>query len=60
MPEGLGDFDGCQVLCYEEVLDDCMAQLRNFSWPQLDENTPSGLCYTSGTTGNPKVHMISS
>lgn len=25
-----------------------------FVWPQFDENTASGLCYTSGTTGNPK------
>jgi fatty-acyl-CoA synthase len=25
-----------------------------FSWPDLDETTPSSLCYTSGTTGNPK------
>ena len=23
-------------------------------WPELDENTPCSLCYTSGTTGNPK------
>lgn len=25
-----------------------------FEWPQIDENSPLGLCYTSGTTGNPK------
>ncbi|WP_226782793.1 long-chain fatty acid--CoA ligase [Oceaniglobus trochenteri] len=25
-----------------------------YSWPNLDENTPGALCYTSGTTGNPK------
>jgi fatty-acyl-CoA synthase len=25
-----------------------------FDWPQIDENSPLGLCYTSGTTGNPK------
>ena len=25
-----------------------------FDWPQIDENSPMGLCYTSGTTGNPK------
>ena len=25
-----------------------------FEWPLLDENAPLGLCYTSGTTGNPK------
>ena len=26
-------------------------------WPQFDENAPLGLCYTSGTTGNPKGVM---
>ena len=25
-----------------------------FEWPVFDENTASGLCYTSGTTGDPK------
>jgi fatty-acyl-CoA synthase len=25
-----------------------------FTWPEIDENAPMGLCYTSGTTGNPK------
>ncbi len=25
-----------------------------FGWPEIDENSPLGLCYTSGTTGNPK------
>ncbi|HET9580316.1 MAG TPA: AMP-binding protein, partial [Usitatibacter sp.] len=44
------------VLCYEEVLarhDD------RFEWPELDENTACGLCYTSGTTGNPKGALFS-
>lgn len=27
---------------------------RHFDWPELDENAPLGLCYTSGTTGVPK------
>ncbi len=27
---------------------------EHFDWPQIDENSPMGLCYTSGTTGNPK------
>jgi len=26
----------------------------DYSWPDIDENSPLGLCYTSGTTGNPK------
>lgn len=25
-----------------------------YDWPSIDENSPLGLCYTSGTTGNPK------
>ncbi|WP_310619786.1 long-chain fatty acid--CoA ligase [Flexibacterium corallicola] len=39
------------VLCYEELLG---AQTPQYQWPDLDENAASGLCYTSGTTGNPK------
>ncbi len=39
------------VLCYEELL---AGQPESYDWPTLDENTAAGLCYTSGTTGNPK------
>ena len=39
------------LLCYEELL---AAESDEFAWPQFDELTPSSLCYTSGTTGNPK------
>ena len=39
------------VICYEEFLGHGDA---GFEWPKLDENTACGLCYTSGTTGNPK------
>ena len=28
-----------------------------FEWPEIDENSPMGLCYTSGTTGKPKGVM---
>ncbi|MEP3921059.1 long-chain-fatty-acid--CoA ligase [Ascidiaceihabitans sp.] len=31
----------------------------NFEWPEIDENTASSLCYTSGTTGNPKGVLYS-
>lgn len=44
-----------KLLCYEQLLDAATPQLSSFAWPELDENTPCGLCYTSGTTGNPKV-----
>ena len=30
-----------------------------YQWPQLDENTACGMCYTSGTTGNPKAVLYS-
>ncbi len=30
-----------------------------FTWPQFDERTASSLCYTSGTTGNPKGVLYS-
>jgi len=42
------------LLCYEELLDQALPAAVSFSWPQLDETRPAGLCYTSGTTGNPK------
>lgn len=29
-------------------------QPSHYDWPIIDENSPLGLCYTSGTTGNPK------
>jgi fatty-acyl-CoA synthase len=31
----------------------------HYTWPQLDENTASSMCYTSGTTGNPKAALYS-
>jgi 3-(methylthio)propionyl---CoA ligase len=39
------------VQCYETLLD---AQDGRYDWPLLDERSASNLCYTSGTTGNPK------
>jgi fatty-acyl-CoA synthase len=34
-------------------------QSTTYTWPQMDENTASSLCYTSGTTGNPKGALYS-
>jgi len=50
MPQGVA------LHCYETLLDgaDPIA-----AWPQFDENTASGLCYTSGTTGRPKGVLYS-
>ena len=35
------------------------AQSSDYAWPQFDENTASSMCYTSGTTGNPKAALYS-
>jgi fatty-acyl-CoA synthase len=43
-------------LRYEELLAE---QKPEFDYPQLDERQAAGLCYTSGTTGNPKGVMYS-
>jgi acyl-CoA synthetase (AMP-forming)/AMP-acid ligase II len=44
------------LLCYEDLLE---AQDDRYDWPRLDENTAASLCYTSGTTGNPKGVLYS-
>ena len=44
------------ALCYEELLD---AQDPGYAWPRFNEHTASSLCYTSGTTGNPKGALYS-
>ena len=44
------------ALCYEELVD---AENSHFLWPSLDENSAAALCYTSGTTGNPKGVLYS-
>ncbi len=48
--------DAAGLLCYEELVE---AESDDFDWPALDENTACGLCYTSGTTGNPKGALYS-
>jgi fatty-acyl-CoA synthase len=34
-------------------------EIPEFEWPEFDENTASSMCYTSGTTGNPKAALYS-
>lgn len=65
--EHMPDVPMDNVLCYEDLL---AQQSDQFEWPQFDEKTAAALCYTSGTTGNPKgvlyshrstvIHAISS
>ncbi len=42
---------GRQVHSYDELL---AKQPDSFDWPDLDERSAAAMCYTSGTTGNPK------
>ena len=44
------------ALCYEELL---AQQSSHFDWPIFDESHGASLCYTSGTTGNPKGVLYS-
>jgi 3-(methylthio)propionyl---CoA ligase len=43
-------------LCYEELL---AAESDRYEWPSFDEKSAACLCYTSGTTGNPKGALYS-
>jgi len=49
--EHMGECKLKNAICYEDLLAKGDAGYR---WPQFDERTASSLCYTSGTTGNPK------
>lgn len=44
------------LLCYEDLLQQGDS---NYAWPDLDEDAACTLCYTSGTTGNPKGVLYS-
>jgi acyl-CoA synthetase (AMP-forming)/AMP-acid ligase II len=44
------------LLCYENLID---THSDRYAWPTFDERLASSLCYTSGTTGNPKGVLYS-
>jgi fatty-acyl-CoA synthase len=44
------------LIAYEDLIS---GHSDAFDWPEFDENTASSLCYTSGTTGNPKGVLYS-
>jgi len=48
--------NGVRVWCYEALL---ARHSSSYVWPTFDEHTASSLCYTSGTTGNPKGVLYS-
>ena len=48
--------EGVQVLSYEDLIG---PHSDRFDWPEFDERTGAVLCYTSGTTGNPKGVLYS-
>ncbi len=49
--EGMKGVDLPGALCFEDLIEQSSADVI---WGGFDENLPAGLCYTSGTTGNPK------
>jgi acyl-CoA synthetase (AMP-forming)/AMP-acid ligase II len=55
--ENMPALDGISnVYCYETLI---ATQSEEFSWPQFDERSAAVICYTSGTTGNPKGALYS-
>ncbi|MCC6193518.1 MAG: fatty-acid--CoA ligase [Burkholderiales bacterium] len=44
------------LMCYEDLI---AAQDDRYEWPAFDERVASSMCYTSGTTGNPKGVLYS-
>jgi 3-(methylthio)propionyl---CoA ligase len=44
------------LLSYEAWMS---GQADTYTWPDMDENSASSMCYTSGTTGNPKAALYS-
>ena len=55
MPEVPGIPEGA-LLCWDEFVG---RQSTHYDWPEFDELSASSLCYTSGTTGNPKGVLYS-
>ncbi|WP_372958293.1 3-(methylthio)propionyl-CoA ligase [Marinobacter sp.] len=54
--DSMPEMDLPNLYCYEELV---QAEKPDYHWPLFDERTASSLCYTSGTTGNPKGVLYS-
>jgi fatty-acyl-CoA synthase len=54
--EHMPDIDVPELLCFDELIG---SQSTAYTWPEFDERSASSLCYTSGTTGNPKGVLYS-
>jgi fatty-acyl-CoA synthase len=50
-PDTAGAHDGPVTLALEKAMEDARGAI---TWGDFDERSPSGLCFTSGTTGSPK------
>ena len=48
--------EGVHALAYEDWI---ASHSSDFAWPEFDERSGAALCYTSGTTGNPKGALYS-
>ena len=48
--------EGVKTVCYEDLI---APHSTKFDWPEFDERSGAALCYTSGTTGNPKGALYS-
>src|SRR5256884_64886 len=55
-PEAMPKANIPDLLCYEALLE---IEKGDFQWPSFDDRTAACLCYTSGTTGNPKGALYS-
>jgi fatty-acyl-CoA synthase len=54
--DGMPETSLPNAICYETLVESAAA---DYVWPEMDENAACALCYTSGTTGNPKGVLYS-